>query len=233
MPEPAARRPAGAIPRDLDEVIDYRPVRNADGVVEQHPVTYMDRLVEAVQLGGFLHDAAARVGVTVETLREWRKLGAAANADVLAGKKRRSHLTKRVRQYALLAQRLETAEAEARLKLLGLGQRLAQGGYERTKTITRTIAATGGQPQLVETTTEVATAEPDPRMITWLLGHRWPADFNRTRVELTGAGGGPIRTDPRSALDQLRAAVETARQPPPNGQEPHVAGTNGHQTNGQ
>ena len=90
-----------------------------------------------------------------------------------------------------------------------------------------------GRGNVVETTTELSTAEPDAKMITWLLGHRWPADFNRTRVELTGADGGPIRTDPRSALDQLRDAVAGASQPPTNGQQPHVAGTNGHQTNCQ
>ena len=219
------RRPgAGAIPRNLHAVCDYRPQRQADGTTVQVPVTYMERIVEAVSLGGFLHDAAARIGVTVETLRDWRRQGNAARAQVLAGTRRRSQLSARQRQYAELAANMETAEAEARLRLLGLGQQLAQGGRQRTETTIRTIAPTGGTPQLVETTERTLVAEPDARMITWLLAHRWPADFGATRVELTGPDGGPVNVHTEPALDQLRQAIDKAKPTPattPNG-------TNGH-----
>lgn len=225
------RRPgAGAIPRDLHAIIDYRRVTHADGTVEQVPVTYMDRVLEAISLGGFLHDAAARIGVTVETLRDWRRQGTKAIADVAGGRKRRSHLTKRERQYAELAQGMETAEAEARLRLLGLGHRLANGGATRTETTVETIAPQGGTPQLVRTTERTLIAEPDARMITWLLGHRWPADFGTTRTELVGPDGGPVHVA-APALDQLRDAIERARQPTPNGRNPQPTppnGTNGH-----
>lgn len=225
------RRPgAGAIPRDLHAIIDYRRVPDGQGGFTQEPVTYMDRILEAISLGGFLHDAAARIGVTVETLRDWRRQGTKAIADVAAGRKRRSHLTKRERQYAELAAGMETAEAEARLRLLGLGQRLAQGGATRTETTVETIAPTGGTPQLVRTVERTMVAEPDARMITWLLGHRWPADFGTTRTELTGPDGGPVHVT-GTALDQLRDAVSRASQPPTNGTKPQPTtpnGTNGH-----
>ena len=218
-----ARPGAGAVPKNLDDVIAYR--QGPDG--EQVPVTYMDRIVEAIGLGGFLHDAAARVGVTVETLRDWRRQGNAALADVLAGRKRRSHLTKRQRQYAELAQRMETAEAEARLRLLGIGQQLAQGGAQTVETIERVVEPDRGPRRVIERTTKTSTTLPDARMVTWLLSHRWPGDF-AGRVELTGPAGGPVQVDTRPALDRLRHAIEKARQPPTNGSEPQPsAPTNG------
>jgi hypothetical protein len=222
--EHGGHRPgAGAVPKNLDDVIGYRQA--TDG--SQVPVTYMDRIVEAISLGGFLHDAAARVGVTVETLRDWRRQGNKALADVLAGRKRRSHFTKRERQYAELAQRMETAEAEARLRLLGIGQQLAQGGAELVETIEKVVEPDRGPRRVVERTTRTSHSLPDARMVTWLLSHRWPADF-AGRVELTGPAGGPVQVDTRPALDRLRQAVEKARQPTPNGHEPQpTAPTNG------
>lgn len=222
---------AGAVPRDLDAVIDYRPVRHADGTIEQQPVTFAERIIEAISLGGFLHDAAARVGITVETLREWRRVGNKARHDVLTGTKRRSHLTKRERQLAELAANLELAESEARLRLLGIGQKLAQGGTQRTETTVETIAPTGGTPQLVRTTERTYVAEPSAQMVTWLLGHRWPADFGTTRTEITGPDGGPIQVGAAPALDRLRDVIETAKHPTPNGHQPpttHTNGSNGH-----
>jgi hypothetical protein len=65
-------------------------------------------------------------------------------------------------------------------------------------------------------------------MITWLLAHRWPADFGTTRTELVGPDGGPVQVT--GALDQLRDTVNRVRQPPTNGQDPQPTTPNG--TNG-
>jgi transposase-like protein len=217
MPAGGFREGAGKIPTDLDAPIDYRPVKQPDGSITQVPVSYMDRIIEAISLGGFIHDAAARVGVSVETLRDWRRQGVKALADVAQGTKRASHLSRKVRQYAELATRMERAEAEARLRLLGLGQQMAQGGMRRTETTTKTIEAQGGQPTLVERTTREIEEPPSTQMITWLLARRWPADYGTARTELTGPGGTPL-PDPTNALDRLRTAIETAK-----------TSTNGHQ----
>lgn len=213
-PGPGGRRAgAGRPPVDLYAVCDYRTM--PDG--SRQPVTYMERIVETMRLGGFLHDAAARIGIETGTIRSWRKQGARAIADVAEGRKRRSHLTKKERQRAEMAALMDEAETEARLNLLALAAKTAQGGHKRTETTTKHVAAAGGLPALVETTQREIVEAPNPGMIQWLLGHRWPEDFNRQRVEVTGKEGGPINIDAAgSALDRLRAAVEGSQ----NGQRP-------------
>jgi hypothetical protein len=225
------RRPgAGGIPRDLSEPIDFRPVRQGDGSVVQQPLNVFDLVEEAIRAGGFLHDAAARVGITVETLREWRKQGVKANADVLNGRKRRAHLSRRQRQYAELAARIDRAEAEARLMLLGVGRKLAQGGIVQQEIVEKVTPTPGGGDVVVERTTRTSETIPDSRMITWLLAHRWPNDFHG-RQELTGPNGGPITVDTAPAKDKLRQLLGD-HQPTDhhNGHERAQPATNSTQT---
>jgi hypothetical protein len=229
------RRPgAGAIPRDLDATIDYRPVRNPQtGSVEQRPMSAMDIIEEAIRAGAFLHDAAARVGVTVETLRDWRKQGVNALRQVAQGTRRRSDLSRRVRQYAELAHRMDKAEADARLLMLGTMTRVAQGGIVATETVTK-VDPSGN---VLETVTKRSETLPDSKAAAWMLQHRWPGDFHG-RTEITGPEGGPVQVDTTDALTRLRNLANRAQKHPQNGHEttpqPAEVATNGanHPPNG-
>jgi transposase-like protein len=176
----------------------------------QRPMSALDIVEEAIRAGAFIHDAAARVGVHVETLRDWRRLGVNATRQVAQGLKRRSDLSKRERQYAELAYRMEKAEADARLLLLGTMQRVAQGGITAVETVEK-VDATGN---VLERTTRRSETLPDQKAAAWLLGHRWPEDFHG-RQELTGPEGGPVHVETTSALDKLRNLANR----PPNGTE--------------
>lgn len=209
-----ARPGAGNPGINIDRVIRYDEVNG-----EQVGRSIADIVVETMAVGGFLHDAAAKVGYPVETLREWRKLGAHCLAAILAGTKRRSEMTAHQKRCMELVHRMDKAEAEARTSLLALARGVATGGLIRTETTVKTITPTvegkaASEPVEVERVTRTIEAAPDGHMLGWLLSHRWPADFGRTRVEVTGEGGGPVRVDARPIIDvitQHLADIRTAR----------------------
>jgi hypothetical protein len=201
------------VPRNLHDVIDRR--ENNDGTVTE--VTVLDRIEEAMRSGGFLHDAAARVGITVETLRDWRRQGVRAHLDILNGRKSRSEFKPRELDYLDMALRMEKAETDARLFLLGTAQQLARGGIPQVERTVRTVPARNGKPETVETIEKTTATLPDAGTIRWLLSHRWPNDF-AGRVEITGPEGGPIQHDTTNAIGKLRELIgntQTNQQPAP------------------
>lgn len=210
-----ARKGAGNPGINIDKAIRFDEV---DG--EQVGRSIADIVVETMAVGGFLHDAAAKVGYPVETLREWRKLGARCLAEILAGTRRRSEMTAHQKRCMELVHRMDRAEAEARTSLLALARGLATGGLTRTETTVKTITPVvngekAAEPVEVERTTRTVEAAPDAHMVSWLLSHRWPADFGRTRVEVTGEGGGPVQVDARPIIDvitQHLADIRAARE---------------------
>lgn len=214
MPVPGAAK-------NLRDVVGYREV---DG--QQVAVTVMDRVEETIRQGCFLHDAAARVGVSIETLRRWITNGNAAAADLLAGRRRLSGMTAHEKRCIELADRVERAEAEAKLVLTGTAMKVARGGFKRIETTRR---ATGTGPP--EVTVKEVEVGPDSHMLSWMLAHRFPADFGN-RLEVTGAGGGPVRVDAGPALERLREALEATRANltgvSGNGHQPPAAAANGH-----
>lgn len=207
MPHGGARPGAGHPPTNFYAPIDY---------LNGQPVSIMDRVEEALRQGAFLHDAAARIGQPVEQLREWRKIGVRVGRALIAGTKRLHDLTVHERQCGELALRMERAEAEGRMHLLALAQRQARGGLKRTEVTSKVVGSTlnadgqltGGT--VTEHTIREITAPPDSNMITWLLGHRWPEDFGRNRVELTGPEGAAVRVE-LSAGDKLRSLIQDVR----------------------
>jgi hypothetical protein len=182
------------------------------GVVPARQLTVLDAVVDTLEGMGFLHDAAARVGVAVETVREWRKLGVRVNADLAAGKRTAGVLKAHERNCAELARRMAGADAVSRMRLLGLASSIAQGGVETTETVTKAVQVGEHDPKVVEITTRTATALPHPGMVQWLLTHRWPADFNRTRLEVSGPDGGAIPVDVTSAREKLSRALADLEQ---------------------
>lgn len=194
----------GRPPTNLRAVVAYRA--SADG--GQVPLTVMDVVEETIRTGGFIKDAAARVGVTVHVLREWRRIGNRCLRDVLDGAKRRSQLSRHERLCCELATKMDKAEAEARVLLLGKAQRLAQGGLTRTETTERRDASGA----VVERTERQIELLPDSGMIQWLLSHRWRDDFGRQAVEVSGPDGGPVQLESAGIVERLREALAGVRE---------------------
>lgn len=203
--------PPGRPPTDLGATVGWVEV---DGV--QKEVTLADRIVEVVGLGMFLTDAAAAVGFPVETLRAWRQRGAAATRHLLNGDRTLTQLSAHERQCADLSIRWDRAEMEARRALLGVADKVAKGGLTRTEVTKKVLHRETEDPEtgrLVETTTKTVDVLPDGRMLSWMLERRWPEDYGRRRVEITGADGGAVQIeDNGSAVAKLRAAIEEIRE---------------------
>jgi hypothetical protein len=195
-------------------------------------LTVIDVVVETMRMGGFLKDAAARVGVDVNTLRDWRTKGSRCLIELNNGRRRRSQMSQHERNCMTMVLQMDEAEAEARTALLMVTNQLARGGHKRTETTTETDAV-GNITKSVTREIEVA---PDSHAAAWLLSHRWPADFGATRVEVTGADGGPIKIDDAPLIDRIRAHIADIRdaraESEPAALETMLSGTNGSNGNG-
>ena len=77
---------------------------------------------------------------------------------------------------------------------------------------------------------------PDGHMVGWLLSHRWPSDFGRTKLEVTGQDGGPVQVDVTPAIDKITqhlADIRNARaETDPERLEALVAGVGNGAGNG-
>jgi hypothetical protein len=100
----------------------------------------------------------------------------------------------------------ERAEAEPRLTLLTVTSALARGGLE----VVHTTEKQTPQGQTLERVERRSRTLPDAHAATWLLSHRYPADF-AGRVEVTGPNGGPLEVEV-SPADQLLGAVAQVRE---------------------
>jgi hypothetical protein len=228
-----ARPGAGRPPTDLRRVIAQRDTPG--GTVD---VSVMDRVEETIRNGGFEKDAAARVGVSVETLRRWVKTGIRLRIALQDAKQTLADSTRHERDCLELAHRIEVAEAEARTALMALGNKLARGNYTRTETVTKRDA----NGNVLEVTEKTSVADPDGGMVRWILQHRWPEDYARSRLELTGADGGPMVLEAEPIADKLRGLLAEAGKNAAAGSREAVearlaeaaaaSGTNGHGTNG-
>jgi hypothetical protein len=195
----------GRPPRDPYDIIAYQVNPTEDGV-DRIPVRVIDAIEQTLLSNGFMHDAAARAGLSTETLRKWRRKGVEAAGKLLAGKVRRSELDLHTRHCVELADRMDRAEAEARMALFSRVTALAQGGLQTTRIVERINASTG---DVIERRVEVSEMLPDVRALTWLLSRRYPHDFP-TRIEVTGPDGGPVQVTP--ARDRLMSAIEAVRE---------------------
>lgn len=200
----AERIGPGRPPRDPYDVIDYVTKVDDDGV-ERIPVRMLDRVVETLANNGFLHDAAARAGVSKETLRQWIRKGSEAKADLIAGRLRLSQLDIQTRRCIELADAVEYASATARTQMLQTMTAMAQGGLSRSK-ITERYDAEGKVTERAET---VETTLPDPRALAWILTHRYRDEFTAP-AEHAGAGGA-LTIDMQSPRDRLLSHIADVR----------------------
>jgi hypothetical protein len=204
--------PPGRPPTDLSAAIAW--IEQPDGT--RLKVSIADRIVEIVGAGLFLHDAAAAIGFPIDTLRSWRRTGARAARQLLNGEKRLSDLSAHEQQCGELSIRWDRAEMEARRSLMDVSWKVATGGLTRTEVTRKVVHPENVDPSAVrtiETTTKTIEVLPSDRMLSWLLEHRWPEDFGRRRLEITGDGGGPVQVeDATAAVDKLRSAIADIRE---------------------
>lgn len=200
---PDRKRPTAGQPSvDLEAIAGYLDV---DGTMT--PITVADQVVEVLAAGGFEKDAAARAGVDKTTLRGWVATGSRARRQVLAGERRAHDLTEHEGQCVRLLARVEKAEADARTMLTATAARVAQGGIVSTER-TRKTDADG---QVSETVTTRETL-PDGRLALQMLAQRWPAEWGRNRIEITGADGGPVTVDAAPIRDMIAQRLAAIRE---------------------
>lgn len=140
-----------------------------------------DAIVEAVRTGNYLETAAAAAGIGTTTLYRWLAEGEAADAP---------------RDKREFREAVTRARAEAETSMVGIVHRAAAGGA-LLKESTRTL------PDGSEVT-ERQYAPPDGRTALEFMSRafpdRWP---RRSAVEVTGAGGGPIRVEHARVIESL------------------------------
>lgn len=196
-----------------------RPIATRDG-----EVMVWDRVAEVLRVGGSLKDAAARSGVSTPSLHAWVRNGTRLSAAVEAGGRLEESLTRSEAAEVRVARTVETATAEGKLLLLGLLDRVSRG--HETRVVTVKLDPHGNE---IERTERTEQHGPDAATIRWRLSRRFPDEW-AGRLEVTGAGGGPIEvatTAERASelADALRTQLEA---------EPVAASSNGngHQVTG-
>lgn len=168
------------------------------------PVTAGDEIIAGIRLGLPHGHAAARAGISHQTLIRWRQHGAAARAQQLApGSKR---LTAPQRQYLTFCEGLEKAEAEAETSRLAIIERAASVGFTTTDTFVTERLDDQGVLQVYEQRTVTKQHAPQWTAAAWWLERRIPERYAR-RVELSGPGGGAIPLEERaeSLADSMEA----------------------------
>lgn len=197
------RYPNGTRPtRDIYDIVAYTQAGA--------PIRVIDRAVDTFRIGGSARDVADRCGIEQSVVREWIRRGTVVSGDLFAGRRTMGDLSRHERKCFDFVQLTAQAEADGKAYLLGLAEKLAQGGFV-IETITEKIEPGGdGKPdKLIERTTKRATAAPDGNMIRWRLATRWPAEFrDRSSLELTGADGGPVQIDASPIIDRLMGELD-------------------------
>ena len=180
-------KPRGAPPK-LDQ-----PLTRPDGTV----TTIFDQIVNDIRVVGYVDKAAARAGIDRTTVFDWLKQGARANTA--RTKDPRVRLTPYQERCLAFSLAVDQAEAEALSEGMGLMLRVARG-TNRTTTTTKTDK----DGKTLEITTKVEETGTDSRALIWLLEHRWPDLLGpRSRIELTGLGGGPVELSAESPGERL------------------------------
>lgn len=166
---------AGGRPTKLNQVIRHRE----DGT----PVTAAEQVVERIQLGLDMQNAADSAGISRTTIHTWRLTAARYRAAEANGKR----LTRTQRDYVEFLNACERAESDAELNRLAIIQRAATGGARVTK-VTEKKDAAG---LVTETITVTETLRPEWTAAAWWLERRRHQKYAR-RVEVTGAEGAPL-----------------------------------------
>lgn len=178
-------------PTKLDQVL-----RTTEGGQQ---ITVGDQVLNAIRAGNYMEAAAVSAGIDKTTLYDWLKQGARLSTDVEQGRIKTPRAGSRDRQLIEFSHAVAQAEAEWEVSANATLERL---GRDRVITETRVTTEAGqdGQPATTKTVTVTKVAEADSATIRWRLERRYPDRYNRSRIEVTGADGGAIPVDLRSAV---------------------------------
>lgn len=173
-------------------------------------ITAGERIVEALRIGEYVETAAALANVDKTTVYEWLKVG--ANAHDLVNRQGRTlkSLTKHQLDCMEFSHAVAQAQAAARVEDVATLAEVAQGGRQIVTTTTKRNA----EGEVIEHTTRTETAQPNVAALTWRLERRWPEEWGRRRVEVSGPDGDPIPVEVRAqslvaALKAHQGAIDT------------------------
>lgn len=205
----------GGRPSPIDKVIGHRDV---DG--QQIEVTVFDRIVASVRVCAPLYEAADAAGVGRDTVAGWIKLAGKLELQH-RGSLENVELTHHERRCIEFSQAVREARAQWVIDANTLHERIARGGIPQEVTTEERDEAG----KLLKRTVRRTTTSPDPRTLEWRFKYLRP-DLYADRLELTGAGGGPIemsQEDKASALTELvRSYRQQSEDPPARRPRPKV-----------
>lgn len=196
----------GGRPPKLNTVVLTRP--GPDGRTQK--ITASERIIEALRIGEYVETAAALANVDKTTVYEWLKVGAAATDLVARQGRTLKSLTQHQRDCMEFSHAVAEAQALARADDVATLAEVAQGGRQIVSTITERNA----KGEVVKHVTKTETAQPNVAALTWRLERRWPEEWGRRRIEVSGPDGEAIPVEVRAAglaaaLRQHQGAIET------------------------
>jgi hypothetical protein len=147
-----------------------------------------EALINAITAGLTYTHACSIVGIEYNTFNEWRKKGAKLDERDADG-------------YYDFHEALTRAESNASTAMMATVRKVAQG-YSIKRPFTdragRLITDKDGKPVLFDD-----PILPDWRAAAWWLERRYPEEYGRQRVEVTGKDGGAIIIKTGMSLDDL------------------------------
>lgn len=158
-------------------------------------VTAGQRIIEAIRIGEYVETAAALAGVDKTTVYEWLKVGAGATDAVARQGRTLKSLTQHQRDCMEFSHAVAEAEALARTDDVATLAELGRGGRQM---VTTTVKR-NPQGEVIEHTTRTETAQPNAAVLMWRLERRWPAEWGRRRLEVSGPDGEAIPVEVRAA----------------------------------
>jgi hypothetical protein len=146
-------------------------------------VARRDALLDAIRTGATERRSAAFAGISLETVRAWRRKGEAA-ADIPAGKRSQSQ-----RLYFEFVLSLDEALATTAIRMQTIVTQIAFNGQARAGA-----------------TVTIEQQRLSLQAATWWLSHRERQDYT-LRTEVTGPDGGPIEMTADEAFANLLGLV--------------------------
>lgn len=191
------------------------PVRRGDHGGRPSKLTERteDTIIGAVLEGNHLTTAAAAAGISVSTLHRWVDVANDIEEAIESGK---PYDVDGLR-YLEFRDRLADARAQAEMRAVAVVQKQMQGGYLVHERPLQNVQGDPLYDQDGKLLVERTYAQPDGRLALAYLGRSRPGQWGQSsqnRVELTGAGGGPVQVehtgDQISALADRLAEVAAA-----------------------
>jgi hypothetical protein len=197
-----------------------RPRKQRDGSTPRHPQGRhheLDRVIRVaadgeqvtveadaltrIATGIPLIQAAGALGIRRQTIHEWRRRGVRARARQIAGETITEPDELRLIAFA---DKCDAAEDRGYSTEWTRHGTVAAGGLEKVTVTTRQVVGPEGEVVTLQDR-KVETTLPDPRAIQWRMAVRYGVT-ERMRVELTGAGGGPVEME-LDVVDARAASV--------------------------